>query len=129
MSIHCEFLSQGVIVYLSRVVSGNDLIELNQKIISHENSSHFQFQIIDLTEVVEFDVSAEDMQSLAKMDQLMEKDCKQYACVVAPTDFQFEMTRIWNTLAEGKLLESAVWRSREEAVSWLQSKGVAIESF
>jgi len=129
MPIRCEFLSQGVIAYHSGVIDGSEVLQVNREIISHENSSHFQFQIMDLMEVVKFDVSAEDMQSLAKMDRMMEKECQQYACVVAPTDFEFGMTRIWNTLAEGEFFESVVVRSREEAVTWLQSKGVTIEPF
>lgn len=127
MTIKCEFRPNGVIVWHSGVISAKELFQTNTEIYSHNYLEGLQFQLIELSEVIEFNVSSEDMNRLADMDINMEKDRKQFACVVAPSDLLFGLARIWNTQSEDSDFETNVVHSMDEAISWFESKDIHIK--
>lgn len=127
MSIVCEFRSNGVIIWHSGVITGNDLIQANKEIYSHKYDDVFEFQLADLSNVEEFDVSMEDMRILAKMDYEIKIDTKQFACAVAPSDLLFGMSRSWNIQSEKDDFENNVVRRMDEAIAWFKSKGIYIK--
>ncbi len=126
MSITCEFKPNGVLVWHKGIISGNDFFQANHDIHSHEYHDGFQFQLIDLTEVDKLNVTAEEIRKLAKMDQNSRKFKKRFACVVAPTDHLFAMSRVWNMQSEGDYFETNVVHTMRDAIEWFESKGIRI---
>jgi len=127
MPVKTEYRKNGVILWHEDIVTGEQLIAVNKEIYSHEFQEDFQFQLLVLTDVTEFNVSSRDMKTLADMDTKAERDCKQYACVVARDDFLFGMSRMWNIQADEENFESRVVREIDEALSWLNSKGIEVK--
>jgi len=127
MPVKTEYRKNGVILWHEDIVTGEQLIAVNKEIYSHEFQEDFQFQLLVLTDVTEFNVSSRDMKTLADMDTKAERDCKQYAYVVARDDFLFGMSRMWNIQADEENFESRVVREMDEALSWLNSKGIEVK--
>ena len=67
------------------------------------------------------------MKILAEMDVGAPKNSKQFACVVAPTDVLFGMSRQWNMQSEQDNFENNVVRSLDEAIAWFGTKGIEID--
>lgn len=126
MSIECEFRSNGVILWHAGVVTGEDLLEVNLKLYAHKYPDELKFQLMDLTKVEAFDVSPKIMSRLAKMDKDTVREHKQFACVVAPTDLLFGLSRSWNIQSEASDFENNVVRRMDQAIAWFQSKGIVI---
>ena len=127
MPIECEFKSNGVIFWSSGVITGKEMLQSNKEAYSHQYDEALEFQLADVSDVDEFDISMEDMTALAKMDNEMKKDKKQFACVVAPSDILFGMFRSWNIQSNKNDFENNVVRSMDEAIAWFKSKGIYIK--
>ncbi|MFC1542492.1 hypothetical protein ACFL4M_01210 [Pseudomonadota bacterium] len=126
MSIELEFKSNGVIIWHSGVVTGEDLILANKDVYSYKYDEGLLFQLADLSDVEDFDVSSNDMATLAAMDKQFIKGIKQFGCTVAPTDVLFGFSRQWNMQAEKDVFHTNVVRSMDEAITWFASKGITV---
>ena len=126
MSIELEFKSNGVIIWHSGVVTGEDLILANKNVYSYKYDEGLLFQLADLSDVEDFDVSSNDMATLAAMDKQFIKGIKQFGCTVAPTDVLFGASRQWSAQAQRDGFDSHVVRSMDEAIAWFKSKGITV---
>jgi hypothetical protein len=126
LSIICEFKPNGVIVWHREVITDDDLFKANKELYSHIYDEGFQFQLLDLSEVVEFDVSDEAMRYLADMDRKFKKDTKQFACVVAPTSHTIAKSTLWKILSTEDDFENKVVNNIDDAIEWFKLKGINI---
>jgi len=126
LPIKCEFKPNGVIITHKGSISGNEFFQANHDIYSHQYHDELQFQLIDLTDVDEVNVTAEDVAELAEMDRKVTKAKKRFACVIAPTDYLFAMSRAWNMQSESDYFENNVVHNMDDAIAWFKSKGIKI---
>lgn len=126
MSIICDFKPNGVIVWHREIIDNNDLIKANKEIYSHIYDQGFQFQLLDLSEVVEFDVSNETMRYLADMDRKFKKDKKQFACVVTPNSHTIAKSTLWKILSSEDDFENKIVDDIDDAIAWFKSKDINI---
>ncbi len=127
MPVNCDFRPNGVIVWHSGEVTGKEMVTANEEIYAHSYEEGLHFQLLDLTDVTEFNAVTGDMNKLAEMDRNAEKRVKQYACVVAPTAYMFELARLWDLQSYEGFFETNVVRSQEEALSWFAERGIEFE--
>lgn len=127
MAVWMEFRDNGAIMWHADVVTGDDIIEANREMNAHDYPNGFKFQLIELTAVTSFDVTTEHMKELAYMDQGFQHNSQHYACVVAPSDFVFALSRTWNQYTESDLIVTNVVRSRELGLAWLLEQGIECE--
>lgn len=125
MPTHFEIKPNGIILYQSGVITGDELISTNRFIYSQQYDQGLQFQLVILAEDTVFDVSQNDMQTLAVMDRQFIRN-KQLGCAVAPTETLYAITKMWCTPANSQLFESHVVKSTDEAIDWLRSKGITV---
>ena len=126
MTIRSDYRDNGVILWHSGVVTGEELIAVNQAIYQHVFNDGLSFQLMDLSEVETFAVTQEHMRILAQMDKSHINTQKQYACVVAATDLLFAMSRSWNQQSESDNFETNVVRTMAEALAWFAQKGINV---
>ncbi|PCJ55056.1 MAG: hypothetical protein COA79_21200 [Planctomycetota bacterium] len=127
MPVKLDFRKNGVILWHEGVIVDADLINCQKELMSHEFEEEFQFQLIEGTNIEEFNVSANTMQGLGSSDSEIKNVNKQYAVAVAPNDLIFGMGRIWQAFAEDELFISCLVKTFDEAISWLKENGIEIE--
>lgn len=127
MPIINQFKPTGVIMWHRGVVTDEELIAANAEVCAHPDCADFHFQLINLLEVTEFNATPHGMQQLALMDRQVVRNRQQFACVVAPDDLSFGMSRIWNAHADENEFRAHVVRSLEEAVNWFAKNGIEVE--
>lgn len=113
-----------MIVWHSGVITEKDLIKANKDLYSHKYDEGLQFQLLDLSEVVEFDVSHEAMRRLADMDRNAKKEKIQFACVVAPTADIVAKSTLWEIISREDDFENKIVHNIEEAILWFESKRI-----
>jgi len=121
-----EYKPNGVIVWHSGIVTGDDLISANRRVYSHKYDEGLLFQLLDFSDVEELKLSSHEIRRLADMDKNRVKETEQFACVVAPTDTLFGFSRQWNIQAGNDALHTHVVRSMDEAITWFASKGITV---
>jgi len=122
MSITCDFRPNGVILWHEGVITDQMLLDINDELYAHRYEQGMQFQLIELSAVEQFDVSAEIMRQLAETDKAINQNV--VACAVAPDDLAYGMASIWTSMSESPGFDVTVVRTREEARAWLASKGI-----
>jgi len=128
LPIETEFRTNGVILWHSGVITGQEVIETNDAIYKHQYEGRLLFQLADLSDVEEFNVSSNDMKHIADMDRLYKEAIHniQYCCVVAPSDALYARSRQWNIQAQEDDFHANVVRSMDKAIAWFKSKGITV---
>ena len=124
MTIKYEFTPNGTIAWLEGVITGEDLVQVNKTVYTHEYSGEHTFHLIVMSEDVEFGTSMSLLEGLADIDRRESQTRELFCCVVAPTDFTFGMTRAWGAYSDDDNFHNRAVRSLEEAIVWLESNGI-----
>jgi len=66
--IATESNAEGVAITLSGVVSGTELVELNDRLASEESFSQCRYQIWDFSNATRLDIEIEDLRSISLRD-------------------------------------------------------------
>ena len=113
--------SRGVRWVFEGVVSGSELIEANAEVYEDPRFPDIRYQIVDLTNVDEFDVSEADMRTLARNDHNASYLNPSVRVSVAAAD---EMIRLLSLYYEGESSDSPwdqqVFDTVAEAEEWAQ---------
>ncbi|NWF36919.1 hypothetical protein [Mariprofundus sp. KV] len=126
MPIVPEYKPNGVIVWHSGIVTGDEFFSANGQVYSHKYDEGLLFQLLEFSNVEEVKLSSHEIKSLANMDKNRVKETEQFACVVAPTDTLYGFSRQWNIQAENDAFHTNVVRSMDEAITWFASKGITV---
>ena len=125
MTIDIKYLDdgEGIEIIASGTVTGREIIEKHKEIYSPENLKRQKYQVIDRTECREYNVSDEEVQEIADIDIAAAKTNPNIIiAVIAPTDMQYGVSRVWQVyVAESKFL-TEVFRDRASADKWLKKK-------
>ncbi|PQO29104.1 hypothetical protein C5Y96_15220 [Blastopirellula marina] len=131
MPVNLVFYSNGVLMAHSGVVTDEDLLESDVELYSHEYPEGLQFQLVDLTDVRDFQASHKTMRYLGEKDrEFSQTHGRQLIVVIAPTHGRAN-TIVWEVWAQDTstndpaLLTKIVDR-RDEAIQWLKDNGIEI---
>lgn len=111
----------GVIFKGVGVVEGKEALSLNQGLYSSDEAiSEIRYQLIDLTEVTEFNFSSSDMRKLAGSDRkaFMINPAMKVA-IVAPDAFSFGMNRVYDSYVSDHLERVMLFKDLQSAREWL----------
>jgi len=120
-----EYRPNGVILWHRDVITDDMLLQANQAIYEHDYPQGMRFQIVELSGVTSYDVTADTMRRLAEMDVQQGPDA--LACAIAPDDLTYGMCRIWITMADDGPLNIEIFRNPQDATAWLSSHGIDVE--
>jgi hypothetical protein len=104
------------------VLTGKQLIANNDRILSSKSYEGVRWLLIDETDAT-MDISAEEIRTIRQQDDLLAAALPELVtAIVAPRDYGFGMSRMWEMLTERPGWSTRAFRSRPEAESWLREE-------
>lgn len=106
----------GIEFYAHGRVTGQDIIDANRNAYTEETLRKISYQFIDRTDCTEYNVSPGQMRTISRQEveaSQINPDIK--IIIVAPSSFQYGMTRMYGTLSEESGFEFHIFRDRASA--------------
>jgi hypothetical protein len=100
------------------VFTEQDIRTLRQRLREDSDFDPNYDHIIDLRDVVGFEISAAEMQKIADQHYIFNERCRE--AIVAKKDISFAMARMYEMLRGSKSGEIKVFRDMAEARRWLR---------
>jgi hypothetical protein len=126
MSLEVTFTADGIgVIHTTRdVLTGNELVEADERLRAYiARNPEIRYLLVDHSEVPEERIDVESVQALAStVKDTMNPIPEGLVAIVAPSDFLFGLSRMWETLAAHPGLSSRVVRTRPEAIAWLEEE-------
>jgi len=122
----------GLLFIASGLLTRDDLIECKNRLLASEaHTKQCMYGIVDLSAVSSMQLSASDIKEVAEHDQRVAASIRLGAIVeiVAPTDSEYGLSRMWEILAERTGWETMVFRSRATGLAWLRVRVRVREKF
>ena len=99
------------------VLMEQDIRTLRQRLREDSDFDPNYDHIIDLRDVVEFEISAAEMRKIADQHYIFNESCRE--AIVAKKDISFAMARMYEMLRGSKSGEIKVFRDMAKARRWL----------
>lgn len=126
MTYVTEYRNAGAEIFYSGTITGAEIYRAKNEFFAHPFGREARYVICDFTQAGAFDVSPEDVDLIVAQDRrAMESHPSLMEAVVAPRPVVFGLARMWQTKVEDVRPQTAVVKTRAEAVTWLQSSGLA----
>jgi hypothetical protein len=128
MSIKLKNLDFGLgVVFIGEgVVTGQEIIQANKKILSFEEKIKIsKYCIIDYYEASTYDVSTPEIRIIADQDKEISKYLPDYiVAIVAKRNLEFGVSRMWQTIIELNDLkwDTEIFKDRNDAEKWIKNK-------
>lgn len=125
MPTEIKYIDGGVgVEYISSgVVTGADIIAANHKVYGNENFWKQKYQLVDRTSCTEFKVSNEEMRAIALQDRAAAGiNPNIVIALVAITDVQYGMSRVYDTCVGDDGFLTAIFRDRKSAEEWIENQ-------
>jgi len=105
------------------VLTGRDLIANNDRVFRSKSYEGVRWLLIDETDATLKDISEKEIRTIREQDDRLAAVLPQLVtAVVAPKDFTFGMSRMWEMLTERPGWSVRAFRSRLEAEAWLREE-------
>jgi hypothetical protein len=105
------------------VVTGEEIKNANRMIYSGERLSRMKYQLLDYTDVTEFDVSNEDIVEAAKQDiEASRTNPNILIAYVGADPLGYGLGRMWEAYVERSGFETRAFKDREEALAWIKKQ-------
>lgn len=131
MSYQLEFRSNGVFLTFADVVTDDDLLKSDDGLYGHDYPDGLQYQLVDLSDVRDFQASHQTMRYLGEKDrEFSQANGRQLIVVIAPTHGRANsiVWEVWaqdNSTDDPALLTKIV-DTRLEALTWLKKHGIDV---
>lgn len=123
------YFADGVEIRYQGRTTGPEILEAKRRFFSHRFSGPARFALCDFSGSEEFDVSPADVQRIIDQDRAAVTTHPALAeAVVAQTPVAYGLARMWEMRIEDDRPRTAVLRTREEAITWLERLGVPVRS-
>ena len=114
---------EGIKVRALGYINPNEILEAYDKIYSEENIKKRKYVLIDRSECKEDSMSNEGIQKIAARDNYALKvNPNLLIAHIAPTNFQYGLTRMWQAHIDGEQFSIKIFRDRKTAEAWIKSK-------
>lgn len=101
-------------------LTGREIIESNNRIYGDARFDDLHCQLVDLSDVYDFDVSDSEMKHMAYLDMAASKsNPKIKVAVVAPAGAAREVADVYGKYSNNSIWEAAIFGTRDEAIAWL----------
>ena len=102
---------------------GEEVYEANREVFLHRYDEGFQYAIVDFTKVARLDLPLADLLRIAEQDrQYLLRNPPYLLAMIAPQGHVFGLARTFQRYMEGSTLRSAVVKTRDEAIAWLNAE-------
>lgn len=122
-----SYSEHGADVRFFGIVNGSEILEAKARLFAHRFSDGAVFSVCDFTDANDFRVSTPELESIIQQDATA---VRMYPgiieAVIAPTPLQFGLARMWQTRVDAAGPHTGVFRTRPDALHWLQEHGVEL---
>lgn len=131
MSFALEFHPNGVVLTFADIVGDEDLLQSDDELYAHEYPAGLHFQLVDLSNVRDFQASHKTMRYLGEKDrEFSQAHGRQLIVVIAPTQGRAN-TIVWevwaqDTSASDPALLTKIVDTHDEALDWLKANGIEL---
>ena len=125
MPIEIKFLEGGLGVEIIAydLVTGDEIIEANNRVYSHDAFATLKYQLIDRTNCTDFQVSNEDIEKIAAQDiEAAMTNPHIIVAFVSTTDLQYGITRMYQAHVGERGFLTGLFRDRASAQQWLEEQ-------
>lgn len=125
MPIEMTYSNNGEGIKISALghIHPGEILETYKKIYSEEHIKKKKYFLIDRSECKENHMSNEGIQEIAAHDNYALKiNPTLIIAHIAPTDFQYGLTRIWLANMDDDQFSVKIFRNRKSAESWIKNK-------
>lgn len=125
MPITVKYLQSGAgVVYVgSGVVTGREIISANEEIYARHRLLPQKYQLCDLLKVERFDVSEQELATLAGQDIAASKiNPDVFVAIVAERDVISGLAHVWEELVGDSQFDTSVFSTMAEADTWIREK-------
>lgn len=123
MPVKLEYTDDGgAIVTGTGTIRASEVSSVNKRLYAARDAIlALRYQIVDLTDVQEFDIVADEVRALAMEDTNAARiNPDMVTAVVGNEDIAFGLLRMWEMNLDESAFRTSVFRSREEAEAWVQ---------
>ncbi len=123
MTVEIDYVdgSRGVILRLSDVVVGKEIIAAYDKIHEQHNLLTQQYHIIDKSWCTEYDVSASELGIISRLDcQLSKRNPQMIIAVIESQYLKFNLTEVWQSYIEDSIHFSESFMNQVDALRWIK---------
>ena len=112
----------GVITTYTGVVTDEELLSsARERTTPIEKTDSYRYLLSDFTDVSSFEVSSAAIRRIAHLaDKMIQRNPGIRVAAVLPTDLEFGMGRMWQSLTKKGEATAVVVRTMDEAVKWLE---------
>lgn len=114
----------GVLAVGSGVLTGQDVKDVNAEIYkTPETIKNISYQLVDFSGVTKLKATAAEVEDLARQDEEAARiNPGMFIALVGKDDLIYGMSRMWEELASGALIETMVFRELEDAKKWIKER-------
>ena len=114
---------EGIEVCAFGDINPKEILEAYKEIYSEENINNRRYFLIDRSECYEQSMSNEGIQKIAALDKYaLDVNPNLVIAHIAPTDFQYGLSRIWQAYIGEDQLSIEIFRDRKSAEAWINSR-------
>lgn len=107
--------------------TGPEILEAKRLFFAHDSPGPAHFVLCDFSDVDQFDVSPADVERIIEQDRAAVRTHPDLAeVVVAQTPVAYGLARMWELRIEDERPRTAVLRTRDDAIDWLERAGVPV---
>ncbi len=113
----------GVEIIAQELVTGDEIVEANDRVYRHEAFAKLRYQLIDRTNCTDFQVSNEEIEKIAAQDiEAAMTNPHMIMAFVCTTDLQYGITRMYQAHVGERGFLTGLFRDRASAQQWLQDQ-------
>ena len=115
----------GVIYHCRGVVTIDDFFQAGLSFLAHpEEIKKWRYGIVDLTLVEAMDISSADISAVVEQNKRIAQHAlpSPLLAVASPRDLGYGLARMWEAMMDQVGWETATFRSRSEADTWIQQR-------
>jgi len=123
MPVRIEYTKDqiGVVLYHEGVVSGEELINSISNVYNDERYLRLKYWIGDRTGCTKFLPDTNCFKTIAELNKKESlRNPEMLLALIAPRDFEFGMSRMFEVFAEESLFRTKVFRDRDTAEKWIR---------
>lgn len=126
MAYTIDYKAAGAKLCFTDFVSGQELLDAKSAFFEHPFDGGVRYVLCDFTDALKFDIPSADVDRLVAQDHAeIGRHPHLLEVVIAPQSLVYGLARMWQMKVNTVRPHTAVLRTRDEAVAWLEAAGVA----
>lgn len=112
---------EGIEILATEVVTGREIIQAMEEKYDNAHISKQKYHIIDKSKCTEYNVTSQDVQSIANFDIKASEINPHIVMAVIESEYlQFSLTKLWQKHIEDYVFKTKSFVNRKAALEWIE---------